>query len=313
MPAAPPPALFVRSRPFPWAAAALLLLAAASAVGEPEGGEVHGASQAAVETSVQTSQALAAVREEARRYLLDGRSIWTSPLHWDSSEWARAGAIVAVLAILGRKDSAIDATVQRNRSSRTDAVASAVTPLGSYAAVGVSVAALGGGWLLRDAPLRDTGRDAIEAELFAAGIVTPLLKTITGRVRPSQGSDADEFRAFSRNQSFPSGHATEAFAVASVFAARSDGWVVPTLSYTLASMVGLARVHDRAHFASDVFAGAVIGTAIGRSIVHRHTENRERASWDIIPFEAQRGAGLAIRIATGRRSPPEVFASRSGL
>jgi membrane-associated phospholipid phosphatase len=244
--------------------------------------------------------------------LLDGRSILTSPLHWDSSEWARAGAIVAALAIVGRKDTAIDAAVQRNRSSRTDAVASAVTPLGSYAAVGASVAALGGGWLLRDALLRDTGRDAIEAELFAAGIVTPLLKTITGRVRPSQGSDADEFRTFSRNQSFPSGHATEAFAVASVFAARSDGWVVPTLSYTLASMVALARVHDRAHFASDVFAGAVIGAAIGRSVVSRHRANPEKVSWDLVPFEANRGAGLAIRLGAGRRSPPVVVAPSPG-
>jgi hypothetical protein len=289
-----------------------LFLATASIAAQPEAGEMRAAPQGSVDTSGQTSQALAAVREEARRYLLDGRSILTSPLHWDSSDWARAGVIVAALAILGRKDTAIDAAVQRNKSSRTDAVASAVTPLGSYAAVGVSVAALGGGWLLRDAPLRDTGRDAIEAELLAAGIVTPLLKTLTGRVRPSQGSDADEFHTFSGNQSFPSGHATEAFAVASVFAARSDGWIVPTLSYTLASMVGLARVHDRAHFASDVFAGAVIGSAIGRSIVHRHTENRERASWDLVPFEANRGAGLAIRIHTGRRSAPEVVAHSPG-
>jgi membrane-associated phospholipid phosphatase len=314
MPGDPPRALSAARRPFLWAATGLFLLVAASTAAQSDvGGEPREVPQGALETSGQTSPALAAVRDEARTYLLDGRSILTSPLHWDSSEWARAGAIVAALAILGRKDSAIDTAVQRNRSSRTDAVASAVTPFGSYAAVGVSVAALGGGWLLRDTPLRDTGRDAIEAELFAAGIVTPLLKTITGRLRPSQGSDADEFRTLSGNQSFPSGHATEAFAVASVFAARSDGWVVPTLSYTLASMVGLARVHDRAHFASDVFAGAVIGTAIGRSIVHRHTENRERVSWDIVPFEAQRGAGLAIRLATGRRSPPEVFASRSGL
>jgi hypothetical protein len=176
--------------------------------------------------------------------------------------------------------------------------------LGSYAAVGASFAALGGGWLFRDTRLRDTGRDAIEAELLAAGIVTPLLKTVTGRLRPSQGSDADEFRSLSGNQSFPSGHATEAFAVASVFAARSDGWVVPTLSYTLASMVALARVNDRAHFVSDVFAGAVIGTAIGRSVVHRHVANPERSSWDLVPIESRRGAGLAIRIGVRAPAPP---------
>jgi len=41
------------------------------------------------------------------------------------------------------------------------------------------------------------------------------------RARPSDGSDADEFKPFSGNNSFDSGHTTEAFAVATVFAARA--------------------------------------------------------------------------------------------
>jgi membrane-associated phospholipid phosphatase len=300
MPADSPRAISVCSRPLIWAASAVLLSLPSIVAAQTDPGDVISLPPATA--SMQTSTALAAAREEAKIYLGDAKAIFTSPLHWDSGEWARAGAFVAALAILGRKDTAIDTAVQRNRSSRTDAASSAVTPFGSYAAVGVSFAALGGGWLFRDTQLRDTGRDAIEAELLAAGIVTPLLKIAAGRLRPSQGSDADEFRSLSGNQSFPSGHSTEAFAVASVFAARSDGWVVPTLSYTLASMVALARVNDRAHFASDVFAGAVIGTAIGRTVVHRHVANPERSSWDLVPIESRRGAGLAIRI--GVKAPP---------
>ena len=307
MPAHPPLAPQVRSGPLVWAASVVLLSVASIAAAQLGPEEMSPVSQ----TTVPTSPMLRAVREEARRYLLDSKAIFTSPFRWDSGQWAQAGVFVAALAILGRRDSAIDAAIQRNRSSRSDAVSSAVTPFGSYAAVGASFAALGGGWLLRDSRLRDTGRDAIEAELLAAGIVTPLLKTATGRLRPSQGSDSDEFHTLSGNQSFPSGHATEAFAVASVFAARSEGWVVPTLSYALASVVGLARVHDRAHFASDVFAGAVIGAAIGRSVVHRHVTSPERASWELVPFEAHRGAGLAIRIGTGA-APPEALSHAPG-
>ena len=232
--------------------------------------------------------------------------ILTSPLRWESSDWLKAGAFAAAMVVLGREDQAIDLAIQKNHSSQTESASSTVTPFGSYAAVAASVAALGSGWILRDDHLRDTGRDAIEAEVIAAGIVTPLLKTITGRLRPSQGSDSDEFKTFSGNQSFPSGHATEAFAVASVFAARSQGWVVPVVSYTLASMVGLARIHDHAHFASDVFAGAVIGTTIGRSIVHRHTGAPEHASWEVVPIAAPRGAGLAVRIGVSPPPPPEL-------
>jgi membrane-associated phospholipid phosphatase len=153
--------------------------------------------------------------------------------------------------------------------------------------------------LFKDDSLRDTGRDAVEAELLAAGVITPLLKITIGRLRPSQGSDADEFHAFSGRNSFPSGHATEAFALASVFAARSRGWVVPTIAYALASGVAFARVNDRAHFASDVVAGAVVGTVVGRSIVHRHSDKPENSVLSVLPLVTRRGAGLALSWSFG--------------
>jgi hypothetical protein len=254
-----------------------------------------------------TSGPIRAIGDEARRYLLDTRMIFTSPLSWEASQWIRAGAYAGMFVALLRYDQNITSAAVKNRSSATMSASSAVTPFGSYVAVGTSLAALGGGWLLKDNWLRDTGRDAIEAEILAAGVVTPVLKAVIGRERPIQGGDSDEYRSLSSNASFPSGHATEAFAVASVFAARSSGWVIPTISYTLATMVGLARIHDQAHYASDVFAGAVIGTTIGRSIVHRHIGESERASWEIAPFAAPRGAGLAIRIGIDHPAPHDLF------
>ncbi len=239
---------------------------------------------------------------EARRYLADGTSILRAPLRWDGTSWAQAAGTLGSLALLSTQDNRIDIAVQRHRSRTTNSISRAVTPLGSYAGVGVSVASLGAGLLFHDAPLRDTGRDAIEAEILAAGIVTPVLKTVFGRERPIQGSDADEFRPLSGRQSFPSGHSTEAFAVASVIAARSEGWVVPVAAYTLASGVAFARMNDRAHFASDVFAGAVIGTAIGRSIVHRHNpEEGNAGSWSLVPLASRRG-GVGVGFHFGAKS-----------
>jgi membrane-associated phospholipid phosphatase len=46
------------------------------------------------------------------------------------------------------------------------------------------------------------------------------------------------------HQSFPSGHATNAFAVASVAAGHADGWVVPAVAYSLASGVAVSRMND---------------------------------------------------------------------
>jgi membrane-associated phospholipid phosphatase len=240
---------------------------------------------------------------ELRRYVADTGAILSSPLHWDRGSWLEAAGAVASIALLEGEDARIDIAFQRNRSSQTNSFSRTVTPLGSYAGVGISFAALGGGLLLRNPELRDTGRDAVEAELIAAGIVTPILKKVFGRERPIQGSDADEYRAFSQNASFPSGHATEAFAVASVVAARSNGWVVPVVAYTLASGVGLARMNDRAHFASDVVAGALIGTAIGRSVVHRHSpEGGTATSWSLVPVSSRQGFGIGIRLETSHGS-----------
>jgi hypothetical protein len=239
---------------------------------------------------------------EARRYVGDTAYILTAPIHWDSRTWIEAVAAAAAIAVISHEDQPIENGVQHLRSSTTNSVSSAVTPLGSSVAVGLSVAALGGGLLFKDPKLRDLGRDAVESEVIAAGIVTPLLKWAFGRTRPSQGGDGDEYDAFSSKQSFPSGHATEAFALASVVATRSEGWVVPTVAYGLAAAVGFARMNDQAHYASDVVTGALIGTLVGRSVVHRHTEAPEKqASWTVMPFVVPRGAGLTLHLETSVR------------
>jgi hypothetical protein len=237
---------------------------------------------------------------EAHRYVRDGADILFAPLHWSRRSWTEAAIVVGAIVALGHEDATIENGFQRNRSSSTNSVSRTITPLGSATGVGLSFAALGGGLLFKDPALRDVGRDAVEAELISGGIVTPVIKWVIGRTRPSQGSDADEYKPFSSRQSFPSGHTTEAFTLASVVATRSHGWVVPTIAYGLAATVGLSRMNDRAHFASDVLAGAVIGTVVGRSVVHRHTASAEHASsWSILPVPARRGGGLVIRLDPG--------------
>jgi membrane-associated phospholipid phosphatase len=52
-----------------------------------------------------------------------------------------------------------------------------------------------------------------------------------------------------------------------VISAHSDQFWVSASAYTLASLVAFARVYHQAHWTSDVVAGALIGTAVGRSVV----------------------------------------------
>lgn len=134
----------------------------------------------------------------------------------------------------------------------------------------------------------DLGWHGTEAVLLADG-VTFALKGMAGRKRPfiSGGSDADNFgflRGFKTgdDQSFPSGHATTAFAAAAAVTnettrwwPRSE-WVVGPLMYAGATAVGLSRMYHNKHWASDVVLGAAIGTFSGRKVVqyaHGHPHN----------------------------------------
>jgi membrane-associated phospholipid phosphatase len=49
---------------------------------------------------------------------------------------------------------------------------------------------------------------------------------------------------------------------------------VTCTSYSIASLVGLARTWHHAHFASDVLAGAMIGTLVGKSVVAHNASLR---------------------------------------
>ena len=102
----------------------------------------------------------------------------------------------------------------------------------------------------------------------AAGLGTNLLKAVSGRERPSHdnqpvGEERLAFHGPARGlgeapfQSFPSGHTTGAFAVATCLAAYYPParWVV----YAVASMAGVNRVVEHEHVLSDVMAGALVG------------------------------------------------------
>jgi PAP2 superfamily len=257
------------------------------------------AETSAATAATSTDSAFSVLGDEGRRFWRDALSIGAAPFHWSRKDWIRAAAITIIAGVLVHEDNQISTGFLENRSTATNSFSRAVTPFGTYAGIGVSVAALGSGLIFRNPEWRDTGRDAIEAEILAAGVVTPVIKEVVGRYRPAPQNDADETKAFSGNQSFPSGHTTEAFAVASVIAARSKGWVVPSIAYALASGVALARINDRAHYPSDVFVGAVIGTAIGHAVVDRHRPEADAAqhpTWNVTPIASGRGAGIGIRV-----------------
>jgi membrane-associated phospholipid phosphatase len=156
---------------------------------------------------------------------------------------------------------------------------------------GVFVAApavyLVGRWSHND-KMKDLGWHTTEAAIVGLAI-TEILKGAVGRSRPFVSNDTNphDFKfgagyTSSNRQSFPSGHATIAFAAAAAASSEVSRmwpkmtWVVGPILYTSAGFVGLARMYQSQHWASDVVLGAGIGTFAGLKVVryaHAHPDN----------------------------------------
>jgi len=111
------------------------------------------------------------------------------------------------------------------------------------------------------------------------------LKFAIGRPRPDKSND----------QSFPSGHASTSFMIATVLQ-RYYGWKAGILGYGVASFIGIARVRENKHWASDVTAGATLGYIVGNSVCRRTGISIRGAKFSIAPTVdlANRRVGVLI-------------------
>jgi membrane-associated phospholipid phosphatase len=99
----------------------------------------------------------------------------------------------------------------------------------------------------------------------------------------------------STSDSFPSGHATTAFAFAAVVGAEHKWyWGVP--AYALATFVGASRINDNMHQLHDVIAGATIGMSYGLGLYYRlHAGEDGRlptSVYQVLPTDRMDGALL---------------------
>jgi membrane-associated phospholipid phosphatase len=188
-----------------------------------------------------------------------------------------------------------DATLGRRRWTRGH-------PQGALGAWATAGAFFGLAHLSRTSG-EDTGYLAACA-LTHSLVAANAFKALSGRQRPSFADGVDGWwgpaglvKRYGAGQagkyvSFPSGHTTNAFALATVIALqyRQRAWV-PVLAYAVASAVGLSRMTSDLHWASDVFCGALLGQAIARLVVHNHDRRRR-----LVPMIAcsKRGVSLTL-------------------
>ena len=181
----------------------------------------------------------------------------------------RPGAgLAAVVAVIGTAlllDLRMVEWATQARSPVLDALVAVIDPIGSGVTLLAVCVALG---LVCRAIRRPRPCQAAWAGSLAfivAGLIEFGLKYVIGRPRPAVanvflGPELD---------SFPSGHATSVFAVATALGSFYPVLLWPL--YTLASAIALGRVYLARHYLSDIMAGALIGLAIASLVVwHRN-------------------------------------------
>ncbi|MEQ1857504.1 MAG: phosphatase PAP2 family protein [Longimicrobiales bacterium] len=198
-------------------------------------------------------------------------------------DWALVGGFAAAQLALFPLDENVRRATGRMRGDGTDALSDALRPFGRIDAIYVgSVAAYALGRVSGRPRLADVGLHTF-VSLTLANAITGTLKSLGGRARPwileVQGTDTtwvyhgpgewDLLAGWTEGgsrQSYPSGHTTAAFALATVLAEELGG-VTPWLAYPVAAGVGWSRLNDEAHWATDVVMGALVGIVAGRLVV----------------------------------------------
>lgn len=131
-----------------------------------------------------------------------------------------------------------------------------------------------GSLLTSNERLQDAAFTSLEA-IVLANFVTSSLKTVFGRARPWQNEGALEFKPFSGDTSFPSGHATTAFAFITPWLLYYQNALTPGL-LVIGAGTAFTRMVTHNHWFTDVVAGSAIGFATAYVLTRRHQDESRR-------------------------------------
>lgn len=148
---------------------------------------------------------------------------------------------------------------------------------GGLAQFGAAFASYAVGRTSGNLRLSRLGADLVRAQ-FVNTALTQTLKFSVHRPRPDGG-----------RYSFPSGHSSGTFAMATVIQ-RHYGWKAGAPAFALATYVAGSRLQDNKHFMSDVIFGAGLGILSGRAVTVGHGRTRLAMT----PIAAPGGAGLGF-------------------
>jgi membrane-associated phospholipid phosphatase len=211
-----------------------------------------------------------------RRFVVDVGSDYKHFISWDTAKWIGLGA-GAALAIHPADDELREKTQDDSATLLSESAGA------TYGNLSLQLPLAFGWWIAGHAAGSSrgaaAGRDMVRAQISAVSW-TYVGKFIVNRERPNGDP-----------RSFPSGHASAAFATAMVLQ-QHYGWKLGVPFFAVATYTAASRIVDNKHWASDVMFGAFLGMAGGRTVT-RHVRGLKLA---FAPMAAPGGGGLRVTV-----------------
>lgn len=225
--------------------------------------------------------------------------ILTGPLRYDEDDWINVAITLGVTGSLLLVDEAVNNFWQGDvRGESLDDFFDIINEFGDFENIAFGTLGAYAAAEVLGAKREKAAALMILESLLLTTAVTEGIKVVTGRERPRDADDAFDFNGITDSpsqDSLPSGHASNAFAVATVIAEvyGDDNPWVPWLAYPLAGTVGLARLNQEKHFLSDLFLGGAIGYFIGKMVTH-YNPFLEENGIEVKPFGQQGAQGISV-------------------
>ncbi|WP_018614403.1 phosphatase PAP2 family protein [Segetibacter koreensis] len=238
----------------------------------------------------------------------------TKPLHTKGKDWLKVGGFAVVTGAVSLANKPVNdyaVTLHKNNPGLSS-VSKYVTNFGGAYELYAIAGFYAYGLIFKSQKEKTTTALATQAYITAVGI-SFVAKYLAGEQRPYYTDPLTNkrgpifhgpFYAFKKGpdgkrlgtenfSSFPSGHTTAAFAAATVYAMEyRDKPLIPILSYSAATLVGLSRITENKHWPVDILVGGMLGYLSGRQVVnnfHRYSKIKksEKTALHPVSFNLQ--------------------------
>lgn len=149
-------------------------------------------------------------------------------------------------------------SINLNRPKQLDGVFRGITNSAGPVAFGLPVLLLAIGLIMKNTIKRQNSY-YLGVAVLSSAIISNILKYSVNRPRPFETYSFLEKVTSGASPSFPSGHTSDAFGLATAVSLIWPKWYIIIPSFVWAFAVGYSRMDLGVHYPSEVLAGAIIG------------------------------------------------------